>query len=515
MEGIRVVMDRWPNQVRALEGTVDAIERGVRRLCVTSPTGSGKTQMLTDMIQWAVEHDKAVALYTNRRMLFEQTTRVLEAAGINFGRRASGHDTAYLRSVQVCMWQTEASRVLRSKDRELHPADLVLVDEAHLCGGDQYQRILNAHVEAGASEVGYTATPLDIGAYFDELLIAGRNSDCRECGALVLAETFAPDEPDLRHIRKYQVGEDLSDKDNHKVIMRPGVFGRVLAAWREHNPEQRATILFGPDVAGSLFFAQEFYRAGIRAAHIDGSDCWLDGEFHGSDQETRDRILSLSRSGEIKVICNRFVLREGIDAPWVECGVFATVFGALTPFLQSGGRLLRSSSATGKKRATVIDHGGNWWRHGSLNEDRIWELGQTNYRTVGERAEAMREKREAEPIVCPKCSGVRRGGRQCPYCGYEAHKKCRAVVQIDGSLKQVEGPVHKPRRVKLAPNTASLWEKMYHRAKTKKWDATFRQAEALFFHENHYWPPRTLTKMPKDPRDWWRKVADVPTDALM
>jgi hypothetical protein len=215
----------------------------------------------------------------------------------------------------------------------------------------------------------------------------------------------------------------------------------------------------------------------------------------------------------VKVICNRFVLREGINAPWAEVGVFATVFGALTSFLQSGGRLLRSSP--GKERAIIIDHGGNYWRHGSLNSDREWELAQTNYRTVGERAEAMREDREREPIVCPACNQVRNGGRKCPYCGYEAHKRSRVVVQVDGTLREVDGPVHKPRRVKRYPNTEQLWRRMYHRAKSKKWNATFRQAEGLFVTENHYHPPRDLPLMPKDPKDMWRKVADLKPHELI
>jgi len=448
-------------------------------------------------------------------MLLDQTARVLDEQGIRFGFRAAGYKPAYLRQVQLAMWQTEASQVLRTNQRELHPADLVLIDEAHLCGGDQYQKIINTHVDSGAFSVGCTATPLNIGDYFDELLIAGTVSECREFGALVPAETFAPDEPDLRHVRKYQVGEDLSEKDNHKAIMRPGVFGRVLASWRTHNPEQKPTILFGPDVAGSLYFAQEFYRNGIRAAHIDGTDCWLDGEYYPTSQDIRDEIVDQFRAGEIKVITNRFVMREGIDIPEAECGIFATVFGALTSFLQSGGRLLRACPKTGKQSATIIDHGGNYWRHGSLNEDRAWEIGQTNYRVVGERAEQLRENPDQEPIVCPQCGGVRRGGRKCPYCGYEAHKRCRMVVQVNGELRQVDKPVHMPRRVRRNYNTGEIWQKMYHRAKSKKWNATFRQAEALFARENHYWPPRDIPFMPKDPADMWRKVADVPRDSLI
>ena len=110
---------------------------------------------------------------------------------------------------------------------------------------------------------------------------------------------------------------------------------------------------------------------------------------------------------------------------------------------------------------------------------------------------------------------VRRTGKQCPACGHIAHAKSRMVVQIDGTLKQVSGDIIKPHRIKMLPDTQRLWQTMYHRAKSKKWNATFRQAEAFFFYENHYYPPRDLPLMPKESGDWWRKVADVPQNNLI
>lgn len=510
METISQV-DRWPNQVRAFEGTVAAIGRGVKRLCVTSPTGSGKTRMFTDMIEWAVSERHPVALYTQRKMLYDQTCRVLEKSGIRFGKRASGHSPNLFLDVQMCMTQTELSRVYKQESRSLHKAAIVLVDEAHQHCGPTFQRIFSDHIANGAVVIGYTATPLDLSGY-DELLVAGTMSECLSIGALVKPVTYAPDEPDLRHIKNYVVGKELTESQNVKSIMRPGVFARVFDAWKKHNPEQKPTLLFGPDVAGSLFFAQEFWKNGISAAHIDGEQIWLNGEFLNTDNENRNAIEAMSRAGEVKIVCNRFVLREGIDWPWIEVGSFATVFGALTSFLQSGGRLLRAYP--GKTKCTILDHGGNWHRHGSLAVDRSWQLGMTNHEVTSQRAERLREKKEPEPITCPECGKVRADGPKCPSCGYISHKRSRLVIQIDGTLKEVVGEIYKPRRVAMKPDTQKKWESMYYRARSKKWNATFRQAEAMFFRENWYWPPRTLPLMPKDPVDWSRKVIDVPKERL-
>lgn len=504
--------ERWPNQERAFAGSLAAIERGVKRLCITSPTGSGKTRCMTDLIDWAATNRHPVALYTKRKMLYEQTCKVLDQSGIRYGRRASGHDPNLFLDVQVCMTPTENSRVYKTESRGLHGASIVIVDELHQHCGPTDQRIINDHVSDGATLIGYTATPLDL-VGVDELLIAGTMSECLKIGALVKPETYAPDEPDLRHIRNYVVGRELTEGENVKSIMRPGVFGRVFNAWKKHNPDSKPTLLFGPDVAGSLHFAEEFCKKGVPAAHIDGEQIWMDGTFFSADNDTRKELARRSQCGEIAVVCNRFVLREGIDWPWIEVGCFATVFGALTSFLQSGGRLLRAHP--GKTKCVILDHGGNWHRHGSLAMDRHWQLGMTNHRVAAERQERLREKKELEPITCPECGKVRNAGPTCPACGFTMHRRSRVVIQVDGTLKHVSGEIYKPRRQKMERNTQQLWDRMYYRARSKKWNATFRQAEAMFFRENYYWPPRTLTRMPKEPGDWFRRITDVSQDALI
>src|SRR5580765_146912 len=103
-------MNRWPNQIRAVEETTAAIDGGAKRLCVTSPTGTGKSRMMMDMLEWAVEHNRRAALFTNRRMLLEQTIKVMESHGVNFGVQAAGYESAYLRPVQIAMTQTVLSR---------------------------------------------------------------------------------------------------------------------------------------------------------------------------------------------------------------------------------------------------------------------------------------------------------------------------------------------------------------------------------------------------------------------
>jgi hypothetical protein len=392
-------------------------------------------------------------------------------------------------------------------------------DEGHLMTGDQCVRIANAHRDAVADcvLVYVTATPVGMATVADTLVRAGTVSEGRACGALVPAHHYAPSEPQLTPAARAAVdaGDDPSEPQQKAMIMRPGIFGFVIDHYRRLNPEGKPAILFAPGVDESRWFAQEFQKAGHRSAHIDGDYVWLDGREYKADRAARDAAMEGSRDGSIKLLCSRFVLREGIDAPWLCHGIFATVFGSLQSYLQSGGRLLRSFP--GIAHVTVQDHGGNWHRHGSLNADRQWDLTLPPAALAGLRADAFRdpapgEAPPPEPFLCPECGRVLTV-RKCP-CGFvvDPRQKTRPVMQMSGELVYVPGDVYVPKKRKDAPTAQKKWVACYFRARNCGF--TFRQAEALFFRENQYWPLRNLKFMPKTARGWYLKVKDVPREDL-
>lgn len=475
--------------------------------------------MAMDIADWYLERDKRVSFYTNRKLLAEQMAQNLRKAGVAHGIRAAGHVAEHDEPLQISSIQTEHSRCVKRKTWELHPADLVIVDEAHLFGGKSALEIIYTHLAMGAVVVGLTATPIDLADVYHELVVAGTNSEGRSCGLLLPALHYGPDEPDLKHIGKVALGEDLSEAQNVKAIMTHGVFGRVYESWKRLNPGQTPTILFAPGVKESVWFAQQFFEQGIPSAHIDGEEVWINGNCQRSNPELRSEILAASRDGRIRVLCNRFVLREGIDAPWLSHGIFATVFGSLQSYLQSGGRLLRYHP--GDSRVVIQDHGGNWHRHGSLNADRTWELSDTASIVAGRRTEQLRNslpdsdgKPPREPVRCPQC-GLILASWKCQ-CGFriEPKAKSRPVIQSDGTLKQMRGDIFRPRETKRLPDTAIKWQKCFFRARNSKKKMTFNQAIGLFFHENGYWPPADLRGMPRDRADLFKAVAAVPADKL-
>ncbi len=80
----------------------------------------------------------------------------------------------------------------------------------------------------------------------------------------------------------------------------------------------------------------------------------------------------------------------------------------------------------------------------------------------------------------------------------------------------MKGDPFQPRRITQRPDAAQIWERIYHRARSEKWDASWLQAEAMFAQENNWqWPPRNLPLMPADPQDWFRKVRDIAPENLI
>jgi superfamily II DNA or RNA helicase len=520
-------MDRWPHQIRGVRDVIAAIASGERRILLTSPTGMGKSIMMLDLIEHYLGLGWYSVLYSNRKMLHAQLCKTLAAHGLDYGVRAAGwSDDGRFEPVQISSLPTERSRVLRKGTWRIHGEGkqcLAVVDEAHLNKGTTSQEIYRRHLEAGHVILGVTATPLDLAELYDVLIVAGTVSEGRECGALVPCYHYGPDEPNLKGIGRVALGDDPTEKEQRSAMGEAGtekairLFGRIVD-WRERlNPDGRPCLLFGPGVAESLWIAEQFKSHGVKAAHIDGADVWIDGNWYRSDDyEARDAVRDGSKSGDIKVVCNRFVLREGIDWPWIEHVILACVCGSLQTYLQIVGRGLRASPSTGKRGVILQDHGGHWHRMGSVNVDREWSLELTSHVVAGVRQDAMRSKEKPEPARCPRCAKIIYGYR-C-VCGWQTEqgsKRSRPVIQTDGTLRYLTGDIYRPRQMCSGPGAAKLWERMYHRGRSKRWNATFKQAFAVFASENGWrWPDLSLPLMPVDPLDVYRKIADVPRDRL-
>ncbi len=239
------------------------------------------------------------------------------------------------------------------------------------------------------------------------------------------------------------------------------------------------------------------------------------------------------RRGSVCVMGNCF--REGIDEPQIKCIILATPIGSYRSFLQMVGRGLRTHPD--KDKVLIIDHGGCWWKFGSVNVNVDWEsvFDCQDPETISKnRIAEQREKGEPMGQVCPKCGMVHKAFSRliiCQYCGHELArgKPSRPILQADGTLTQVSGEPVKQWKIKSTPTSEKDWNALYWNAvKNKGGDVTFNQLYGQAFYRTavlagtkdrpafwkaHYLP-RNLPLMPTRRNDWHRTIAEVPRDNL-
>jgi DNA repair protein RadD len=519
----------WPHQTFAVCETVRLINEGETSMCVTSPTGGGKSRIIQRLCEHYVSEGLSAVVMSNRKLLTTQLLRGLHKAGIQVGCRAAEFEewSDLSAPVQVISGQTEISRVLNrrkrtGKDVELHRGDLLIIDEAHLQKGANTREIIDEYQSKYAAVVaGISATPLGVG-YLKNLIVAGNNTELRKCGALVAARCYEPAVIDLPKVRKSKTGmfSQTELEDATKAIWSQHVVGHLFQHWKTLNPDQRPSLGMAPGVKESLGIAQEFWKRGVNAAHIDADGIFVNGEYKRTgDQRDRDELFSMVEDGTVKQIWNRFVLREAIDLPWLYMLQLATPIASLLSYVQVVGRVMRSHPS--KEFALIADHCGAIRMHGSPNADRDQDWLQyfscdDSEKITKDRHEQMTnpQKKEPEPITCPKCSMIRKTGSKCTGCGYEHQKSVRMVIQESGTLKPVKGDVYPRRRITEKPDTLKKWESIYFRFRNSNKPLNFNQAIGAFIREHHYRPPEDLKYMPKERANFSRHIKSVPYTEL-
>lgn len=380
------------------------------RPILVAPTGSGKTVMAVAI---AERVGGRVLWLAHRRELIDQAARHLVDVGAMVGILKAGVPAAPLAPVQVASVQTLVRR-------DMPPADLVVVDEAHHVGAESYRTILSAYPEAML--LGLTATPfrLDgrgLGDAFDRIIVAATTAELCEQGVLHAPRVWASSAPDLRGVHvvagDYNVGA-LAKRVNNSTLT-----GDIVQTWQRRAAGRR-TVAFAVDVAHSQAIVAAFQAAGVPAEHLDGR----------TPADDRTAILARLASGETQVVSNCMVLTEGWDLPALECAIVARPTASLNLHLQMIGRVMRACH--GKDGAIVLDHAGNHHVHGLVTRRLEYSLdGSTR---VG----------SSEPLGlrrCPQC-GLMFALHEdaCPECGWvpEVRRAGEIGVAAGGELVEFD-----------------------------------------------------------------------------
>jgi superfamily II DNA or RNA helicase len=407
-----------PYQSRAIQRLRDLIRSGKKRILLVLPTGSGKMVLIASIIRTSTVR---VLFVCDSQELIEQCVNELAAVGItNVGvLRGDDYRENPDATVQIASIQTLARRVKP-------PAELILIDEAHLSASDSYQTHVFDHYKS-AIIIGFTATParLDgkpLGNSFECLEVVCGYQELIKAGFIVEPLCYTgPTELDLSTIQL--IGGDYNETQLGDFMRNQALVGSLLEHWQKlanlypranghpglvEGPHRR-TFIFAVNIAHSLDICARFESAGVRIAHLDAKT---------TDTE-RKRVIAAIGAGELDVITNVGILLKGVDVPSVKCVTHARPTCSLTLWRQSCGRILRPWHPGCRRGCTqhpsvipmLIDHANNIQRLGFPHEDLHWSLTERAVSTT--RREATR--------ICRGCFAMLPAyKRLCPYCGKDA-----------------------------------------------------------------------------------------------
>jgi superfamily II DNA or RNA helicase len=433
--GARLVITLRPYQ-DALVADIKAAMRRHKRVLAVSPTGSGKTILLSSMASRVAAKGKRITVLVHRDELVDQVSDTLSAFNVAHGVLARGRRAPP--SVRVVV----ASVFTLVRQLAERPApDLLVVDEAHhLTVASTWGKVMAACPKAFV--LGVTATPYRLSGEglrqsFDEMVLGPTVRELIDMGSLADYRIFAPKTVDMTGMHKR--GGDFVRGELGQRVDKPSITGDVIGHYKR-LADGLPAVAFCVSVEHAGHVAQQFRDAGYRAVSIDG----------GMDRDVRRQVVADFKAGRINVLTSCDLISEGFDMPGIHVGILLRPTMSLGLHLQQIGRVLRVSP--GKERALILDHAGNTFRHGLPDDERDWSL-------EGDAAR-KRKASEDEPLplrLCKQCFAVLRVSLSaCPQCGTPVVVQSRKVDQQEGTLEEVEASVLRRERAREQGQAATL-----------------------------------------------------------
>lgn len=330
-----------PYQQAAIAGIQSQWQSGNRRTLLVLPTGCGKTIVFCKLAEQLVRQGHRVLIMAHRGELLEQAADKLH--------QATGLCCATEKAEETCLgsWYRVVVGSVQSLQRPKRlgqfPGDYftsIIVDEAHHCLSDGYQRVLEHFPDANV--LGVTATPdrgdmRNLGQYFDSLAYEYTLAKAIREGYLspIKAETIP-------------LQLDLSGVGVQSGDFKAGDLGTALDPYLHSIAQEmqtrcinRKTVVFLPLVKTSQKFRNILNDVGLRAAEVNG------------ESPDRAEILRDFAAGKYNVLCNSMLLTEGWDCPSVDCIVVLRPTKVRSLYCQMVGRGTRLSP--GKDHLLLLD----------------------------------------------------------------------------------------------------------------------------------------------------------------
>lgn len=334
-------MELRPYQEEAKESIFEEWDKGVLKTLLVLPTGCGKTVVFAKVAEDCVRRGDRVLILAHRGELLEQAAdKIAKVTGLGCATEKAEQSCrgSWFR-ITVGSVQT----LMREKRLGQFQADYfntIIIDEAHHCISDSYQKILqhfgSAHV------LGVTATPdrgdmQNLGQVFDSLAYEYTLPKAIKEGYLSPIKALTiPLQLDLSGVS--MLSGDFKAGDI-ATALDPYLY--QIADEMEKYCKDRKTVVFLPLVKTSQKFKDILNEKGFRAAEVNG--------------ESRDRaeVLEAFDRGDYNVLCNSMLLTEGWDCPSVDCVIVLRPTKVRSLYSQMVGRGTRLCE--GKDHLLLLD----------------------------------------------------------------------------------------------------------------------------------------------------------------
>ena len=336
-------MELRPYQKEAKEAIFEQWDSGVLKTLLVLPTGCGKTVVFAKVTEECVRKGDRVLILAHRGELLDQAAdKLMKTTGLGCAleKAESSCQGSWFRVV-VGSVQT----LLREKRLGSFPADYfntIIIDEAHHCISDSYQRVLQHFPEAQV--LGVTATPdrgdmRNLGVYFESLAYEYTLPKAIKEGYLSPIKALTiPLKIDMSNV-SVQAGDFKASEIG--TALDP-YLERIAQEMQKYCMDKK-TVVFLPLVKTSQKFRDLLNAYGFQAAEVNG------------DSQDRAEVLKDFDAGKYNVLCNSMLLTEGWDCPSVDCIVVLRPTKVRSLYCQMVGRGTRLSPETGKDHLLLLD----------------------------------------------------------------------------------------------------------------------------------------------------------------
>ena len=336
-------MELRPYQQQAKDAIFSEWENGIKKTLLVLPTGCGKTIVFAKVAEECVKGGSRVLILSHRGELLDQ-------AADKIGK-STGLGCATEKAEQTCIgsWFRivvgSVQSMMREKRLNQFPNNYfntIIIDEAHHCISESYQKVLRHFPDAEV--LGVTATPdrgdmQNLGTVFESLAYEYTLPRAIKEGYLspIKAVTI-PLKIDMS-----AVGVQAGDFKSGDIATALDPYLESIAEEMEKYCSDKKTVVFLPLVKTSQKFRDILNNHGFRAAEVNG------------DSKDRAEILEAFDKDQYNVLCNSMLLTEGWDCPSVDCIVVLRPTKVRSLYCQMVGRGTRLSPETNKDHLLLLD----------------------------------------------------------------------------------------------------------------------------------------------------------------